>query len=202
MLELVLKQEDDWDAASQRFITNPSIKIKLEHSLLSVAKWEAKHEKVFLKSNKNNGGRHSAEEMGSYVRLMIITPSLTDDQFSLLIQQHITTIVDYIDRPMSAVKFREDSTDKTVKRKVPPTAREELSSDMLYYYITALNIPFIVEKWHLNRLITFIELCNRMNGKEDEKKATQGEIRESRMSAEEYNRTLLQQMKEEDTKNA
>jgi len=145
---------DLWDERNEIFITTKEVKaVTLEHSLVSLSKWESKwHKPFFTKGEKTN------IESLDYIRCMTITPSDIDPLCYLGIPSHtIDTIHKYIEDSMTATTFSKD------EHKV--TNREIVTAEIIYYYMITLNIPFECQKWHLNRLLTLINVCNLKNQK-------------------------------------
>jgi hypothetical protein len=135
--------------------------LQLEHSLVSVAKWESKWKKsFFLKTDK------SQEEAIDYVRCMTLTQNVDPQIYSYIPKETIKEIRTYIDDPMTATTINDRSLNKNQK--------EVLTSEIIYYSMASLNIPFECQKWHLNRLLTLISVCNIKNN--PGKKMTQQEV--------------------------
>lgn len=154
MLEILVPGREFYDEKADdglgAFIQTKEHTLKLEHSLLSISKWEAKWHKKYL-----SGEERTPEEMLDYIRCMTVNP--TDPiVYRSLTRQNIMDIENYIKDPMTATTFRNDPN-KRPNRHVP-------SSEELYYDMTAMNIPFEpCEKWHLNRLMTLIRICSIKN---------------------------------------
>lgn len=123
--------------------------LQLEHSLLSLSKWESKWCKPFLSSEKTD------EEILDYIRLMTINRNVSHDVYDRLTERNVEDIKNYINAPMTATTFSEDKTGKASK--------EIITAEIIYYWMVALNIPFECEKWHLNKLITLVRVCNIKN---------------------------------------
>lgn len=172
MLEIYIEGEEAYDEETQSFVTLKPTKLRLEHSLLSISKWESYWQKPFFKKGK------TPSETMDYVRLMSIDKNVPPEVFGRLTSEQTKIISDYINAPMSAVKFREDKT----------PAKMQTTSETIYYQMIALQIPFECEKWHLNRLLTFIRYCAEKQGKP--KKRSRGEILRSNA---EINRQRRQQ---------
>lgn len=153
MLKLVIPPADMWDEAKQEFIYVKGGVLTLEHSLVSVAKWESMYCKPFLDPYKKS---KTAEETLDYIRCMTLTQNVDPLVYSLLTAQHFKQINEYIDAPMTATTFGKEQDNKPVSRKV-------ITAEIIYYYMTALNIPFKCQKWHLNRLLTLIKVCSIKN---------------------------------------
>ena len=150
MLEITIPATELWDEINEEFIATKEQTLRLEHSLVSLSKWESKWCKPFLsKTNKTD------EEMIDYVRCMTLTQNVPDEVYRCLTDDNIRKIYEYIDAPMTATWFNDDKT------KV--TSREQTTSELIYYWMIALNIPFECQKWHLNRLLTLIRVCNIKN---------------------------------------
>ena len=158
MLTIKLKSEY-WDEEKEVFINTDFGEIHLEHSLVSISKWESKWKKSFINSDKQIG-----DELYDYIRCMSKEPISLDLVKSMgvgVIQQ----IIEYINDPMSATTIKSNG----LKR----PNREVITSELIYYWMIALNIPFECQEWHLNRLLKLIEVCNLKN---DPKKMGKNEI--------------------------
>ena len=135
----------------------------LEHSLISISKWESKYKKPFLSKNEEK----SREESLYYVKCMTTNKVSSDDIYNLLTDSDIEKINSYIDDECSATWFSEDSNSKRAGRDI-------ITSELIYYWMIALQIPVEFEKWHLNRLITLIKICEIKQ--RDPKKMKKNEI--------------------------
>lgn len=160
MLRITIPAAEQWDERKQEFISTKECSIQLEHSLVSLSKWESKWNKPFLgKDNKTE------EEIIDYVRCMTITQNVDPNVYYAMSNDNIKAIRNYIDEPMTAT---------TIKEMDSKTNREIITSELIYYWMIALNIPFECQKWHLNRLLTLIRVCNIKN--QPPKKMKQSEI--------------------------
>lgn len=149
MLEITIPAVEKWDQIKQEFINTPKQTLRLEHSLVSLSKWESKWCKPFLtKDNK------TIEETIDYVRCMTITQNVDPNVYLNLTPENIAQINSYIEAPMTATYFSQD--------KGKPS-REQVTAELIYYWMIAFNIPFECQKWHLNRLLTLIRVCNIKN---------------------------------------
>lgn len=124
--------------------------LQLEHSLLSLSKWESKWCKIFFSKEEK-----THEETIDYIRCMVITPNVGDDIINRLSKENIETINNYIQAPMTATTFRKEQNAKP--------NRERITSELVYYWMFSLGIPKECEKWHLNRLLTLIRVFNVKN---------------------------------------
>lgn len=162
-LKIPLTQEG-WDEEKQEFV-EPKVQIlQLEHSLVSLSKWESKWNKSFI-SNHNK----TDEEILDYIRCMTITQNVDPEVYTHLTRDNIKAVNDYIAAPMTATYFPEDKSGKK--------SREVVTAELIYYWMIALQIPFECQKWHLNKLLTLIRVCNIKNAppKKMSKKATASE---------------------------
>ena len=152
MLQIrVPAEEEKWDEKAEEFITGPDIVINLEHSLISISKWEAKWHKPFLGKQTPQG-----EEFLDYIKCMTITPNVKDEVYSRLTSENIDDIVKYINDPMTGTTITERGTSKR-------RSSEIVTSELIYYWMVANQIPFECQKWHLNRLMTLIRICGIKN---------------------------------------
>lgn len=148
-LEVPLTPES-WDEEKQEFIAPKVQVLQLEHSLVSISKWESKWERPFLSKQEM-----TAEETIDYIKCMTITQNVNPEIYELLTADNIEKVRKYISAPMTATTIREDHTNRG--------SNEIVTSELIYYWMIALNIPDKFEKWHLNRLITLIKVCNIKN---------------------------------------
>ena len=149
MLEIIIPGREHYDETSMEFIQTQDKCLRLEHSLVSISKWESKWNKPFLSNSEM-----TVEELIDYIRCMTITPNVDDDVYKRVTEQNIREINEYIDSPMTATTF--NNTNNT-------PSREIITSEIIYYWMITFNIPFECEKWHLNRLLTLIKVCNVKN---------------------------------------
>lgn len=163
MLSITVPANEFWDAKKREFINTKETKLQLEHSLISISKWESKFHVPFLDDKR----KMTSEETMYYIKCMTLTQNVPDYIYELLTQEDIDKIVAYIEDPMTASWFSDD------KKGGPPRRREILTSEVLYYDMVALQIPFQCEKWHLNRLITLIKVCNAKNNPKKKRSTNQ-----------------------------
>jgi hypothetical protein len=149
MLEIVIPSTELWNEEKQEFISVKGATLKLEHSLVSLSKWESKWCKAFLSKDDK-----TREETLDYIRCMTLTQNVDADIYNYITDDNINKIVTYINAPMTATTFREENKGGS---------REIITAELIYYWMIALNIPFECQKWHLNRLLTLIRVCNIKN---------------------------------------
>lgn len=154
MLQLEIKQSEKFDELTQTFVTYPGKILSLEHSLISVSKWEAKWHKPFISKEEK-----TTEQTIDYIRCMSLTPIVDDRVLYGLTNDNIQTVNDYIDDPMTATWFN----DKAIGASKRGNSGEVVTSELIYYWMIALQIPMECQKWHLNRLLTLIKVCNIKN---------------------------------------
>jgi|SRR3954447_2789442 len=147
MLELVVGATEMYDSSSQEFTTEGGVRLQLEHSLLSLSKWESIAEKPFL-----GKGTKTEEEVFLYIKCMVIDPKIPPEVFQQLDGEHYKAINEYIERRMTATWFADAPG--------APQTRDVITSELIYYWMTVFNIPFSCEEWNLNRLFTLIRVCN------------------------------------------
>lgn len=155
MLEITIPAavREDYDESNNTFIytvTEKEQTLRLEHSLVSLSKWESKWCKPFIHSKDK-----TAEEVLDYVKCMTLTPNVDPAVYDRLTQANIDAVQRYIGAPMTATTFSEDKNSKG--------KREIITAELIYYWMVALQIPFECERWHLNRLITLVRVCNIKN---------------------------------------
>ena len=150
MLRIVIPESELFNEQTGEFISVKKQTLQLEHSLVSLSKWESKWHKPFL-GNEDK----TFDETIDYIRCMTLSQNIDPNIYMFLTQENIKEINDYIGDPMTATTFSDDGNGRN--------NREIITSELVYYWMVALNIPFECQKWHLNRLITLIEVCNIKN---------------------------------------
>ena len=150
MLCITIPATERWDESRQVFVNTKEQKLQLEHSLISLSKWESKWCKPFL-SKKDK----TFEETIDYIRCMTLTSNVDPNIYYCLTNENIREINNYIDAPMTATFFAEE--------RAGGVNREITTSELIYYWMISHNIPFECQKWHLNRLLTLIRVCNVKN---------------------------------------
>lgn len=161
MLKITIPAGELWDEQTKQFIRVREQTLKLQHSLVSISKWEAKWKKPFLDANEK-----TPEQNLDYIRCMNMTQNVDPHCYSLLTPENILEIKDYIDDPMTATWFSEAQKG--------PQKREVITSEVIYWQMIALNIPPEYAKWHLNRLLTLIRVAALKN--QPEKKMSKKEL--------------------------
>lgn len=164
MLKIVVPEWEDWDPVQQKFIRGKETKLMLEHSLISISKWEAKYHKPYLTEEAK-----TAEEALDYIKFMtIVNPNkeLSDEVYLHLTFENMKEIERYIADPMTATTFRKDWS--------PPNGRKITTSEEIYYSMAAYGIPFECAQWHFNRLMVLLQVAAVRNS--DPKKMSQAEI--------------------------
>lgn len=145
MLQIITPESEVYDESTNRFYTVKSQVLRLEHSLVSISKWESKWKKPFLHTEQKTD-----EELKSYVKYMTLTQNVNDLVYEVLSTENYDNISNYIKDPMTATWFAESNG--TLNRRI-------ITSEIIYYWMFANNIPMECQKWHLNRLITLIRVC-------------------------------------------
>lgn len=162
MLTLQIDGVELFDNKNEVYVKTSPITVKLEHSLISLSRWEALWEIPFISNGQEDD--KTIDQLKSYIECMIIG-SIPDNAIELVWHHHGKDIEEYIAAPYSALKIYRPET-KT-KSKEPVTA------EVIYYWMVKFNIPTEFNKWHLNRLLTLIDY---FNAKENPQKMTQKEI--------------------------
>lgn len=173
MLEITIPEipeQEYWDPVKEEFIKVQSTKsetLQLEHSLISLSKWESKWHKPFISSAKK-----TTEETIDYIRCMTMSKVKDPSIYDRIPESEILKVNEYIDEPMTATTFPEESIREHTGFR--SKKQDVLTAEILYYDMIALNIPFECQKWHLNRLITLIKVCQKKS--EPAKKKNRKEI--------------------------
>jgi hypothetical protein len=151
MLQIVVPiSPEGWDERKQEFVEPEEKILQLEHSLISISKWESKWHKAFLSKNEKTD-----EETFDYIKCMTLTQNVDPSIYDHLTTDNVNQIKAYIDDPMSASIVPKSSEVKN--------NHEVVTSELIYYWMISLTIPLECQKWHLNRLLKLIEVCNYKN---------------------------------------
>ena len=142
--------QEGWDEKKEEFVPAKVQVLQLEHSLVSLSKWESKWCKAFLSKKEL-----TYEETVDYIRCMTLTQNVDPEVYEHLTNENVLDVKKYIEAPMTATFFSEEKGGKA--------SREIITAELIYYWMISLNIPVGFQKWHLNRLLTLIRVCNIKN---------------------------------------
>lgn len=148
MLIIDIPETESFNSITNEFVYIKEQTLQLEHSLLSISKWEAKWKKPFISEQKTR------EETIDYIRCMCITKGVDDAVFDNLPPKAIQQVQSYIDDSMTATTINNSRPDNRRGKK------EVITSEIIYYWMIIYGVPFECEKWHLNRLLTLIRVCD------------------------------------------
>ena len=146
MLTITIPGEEYFDEVNGEFITTNDTTITLEHSLISISKWESKWHKAFLGKKEKTD-----QEIIDYIRCMTVTPKVDPSVYQRLSQKNFDEVTEYINNQMSAtyINSQDDGSE----------GNETVTSELIYYWMISFHIPAEFEKWHLNRLLKLIKIC-------------------------------------------
>jgi hypothetical protein len=161
MLIISVPGVEMFDEQAEEFVSRDDVTIELEHSLVSLSKWESIYEKPFL-----GKGDKTSEEVLGYIKCMTLTLNVPDEVFAKLSKSNIDDINNYIEAKMTATWFSEAPG--------APGTRDVITAELIYYWMITFQIPFECERWHLNRLFTLIRVCNVKQAKP--KKMSRAEV--------------------------
>ena len=162
MLEIIIPEEDLYDEATRTFIPIKATKLRFEHSLVSISKWEAKYHKSYFDKNTIK----SSEEMVDYLRMMCLTQNVDPDIFKYIPASELKRLHDYMEDPMTATVFND--------KNVPKGNNKFITNELVYYWMAEYGIWKECEKWHINRLMTLIHVCSAENA--PKKKMSKSEL--------------------------
>lgn len=159
LLLAVSMSPEGWDPVKEEFVEAKTKVLRLEHSLVSLSKWESKWCKPFLSQ-----GEMTDEETLDYIKFMTVSKNVDPEVYDHLDSANIRQIKAYINAPMTATTFREERKSKRNS--------EIVTAELIYYWMIALGIPFECQKWHLNKLLTLIRVCNAKNQPPEKRKTS------------------------------
>lgn len=149
MLKLYIPSQEFFNEETQEFITFDETSVSLEHSLLSISKWESKWHKPFLYDSEK-----TEEEILDYIRCMSLTQNINDKIYEYVLKRYATEINNYINDSMTATTFKDDNRSRS---------KDIITAEIIYYWMISLQIPFECQKWHINRLLSLIRVCSIKN---------------------------------------
>ena len=152
MLQITIPANELWDERKEEFVYVKEKTLQLEHSLVSLSKWESKWCKPFISKEPK-----TRDETIDYIKFMTLNKNVDPEVYEYINQDTIDKVDAYIDSPMTATKISKQN------RSGGGNIGEQVTAELIYYWMIALNIPFECQKWHLNKLITLIQVCNIKN---------------------------------------
>ena len=162
MLEISLPEREFFDENINKFIKLPAVTLRLEHSLLSIKKWESRWHKPFLHTKDK-----SEEMLRDYIYCMS-TVKVEHIYFDTLPPDSLNKIVNYINDPMTATTVKEEK-----KEGASNNPKEILTAELIYYYMIKANIPIEFQKWHFNQLMILLRVFGAKDGEENKKMSKQ-----------------------------
>lgn len=153
MIYIHVPKKEIWNEEKEEFVYINEQTLAMEHSLLSISKWEEKHKKVFLSEDKK-----TTEEYIDYYKCMCIN-KVQDEVFTALSPKDYKRINDYIADPMIPFKLKEPKQKEGASKKVG----DPMAAIMIYYYMAVAQIPFSCEKWHINKLLALLKIYGIKN---------------------------------------
>jgi hypothetical protein len=153
MLQLKVVTGEGFDDSTSEFVESSFVILMLEHSLRSLSKWESKWCVPFLGTQTK-----TTEQVVDYVLMMVVSGEIPPEVLGVMTKDHFDAINAYINAPMTATTFNEPKK---------PSNKETITAELIYYWMTALGIPFECQDWHLNKLLTLIKVCNIKNAPKD-----------------------------------
>ena len=171
MLQITIPETELFDEAHQEFIyVNKPVTITLEHSLVSISKWESKWKKPYISEDEK-----TTEEVIDYVRCMTITQNVDPAVYYALTDENFREIEEYIKDPHTATTIKE----------IGPTKKngEGVTSELVYYWMCAYQIPFEAQKWHFNRLMMLIRIAGIKNSPDKKMNQKDAMMQQSALNA-------------------
>ena len=155
MLEITVPETEMYDSVNKRFVSSNETKLMLEHSLLSISKWEMLTNKSLLHSLETK--KIDNKDLREYVKCMTINRQNNSLVYRCLTTKNLTDVVEYMNLPMTATVITHRKQTRFGRNRI-------ITSELIYYWMIVNGIPFECEKWHINRLLTLIEVCTIEGG--------------------------------------
>lgn len=172
MLQIIVHGIESWNERTEQFVTKgEDVLLCLEHSLVSISKWESKYNTPFYKIDDK-----TTEQLMFYVKCMTLNEeSISDDIYNRLTSDNIKTISDYIESPQTAT---------VLYTRNKSNSHDIITSEYIYCFMTEFRIPFECQYWHINRLITLIRICDARQAPQQQR--SENELRDmySKLNAE------------------
>jgi len=169
MLQIIVPGEEGFNENTNEFFTVGDVTLVLEHSLVSLSKWESKYEVPFLAK-----GTRPPEQTLDYIKMMIVG-DFPEGILLKLTEENVDAIQTYIESKQTATTFPQRTNHKR--------QNETVTAELIYYWMVAHQIPFECETWHLNKLLTLIQVCNVKNSKPTKMSATERNAEMRRLNA-------------------
>ena len=157
-LEITVPGRELYDPVNDLFSYSKETTLKLEHSLVSLSKWESKWKIPFLslgqqRLGKEKGKQLTPEQLIDYVRCMTLTQNVDPSVYNCLTKENMDAILKYIEDPMTATTINQQ------QKKKGSSQGRVITSELIYAWMAILRIPYeVCQKWHLNRLLTLIQV--------------------------------------------
>lgn len=189
MLQLRVVLEESFNEETEEFVEKTHV-LRLEHSLVSLSKWEERFEKPFLSTDDK-----TTEEIFAYVQMMDLDVDTPPIVFLKLSPMDYEAINEHINAKKTATWFN-----KTEPKK---KSTQTVTSELIYYWMTSYEIPWVAENWHLNRLFTLIDVFNEERRAAESKTGNKSVNKNTRTKAEslaaERSRLNAQRMRQMNT---
>lgn len=174
MLEIVIPKGEYFNEVTKEFEYTKPVTLQMEHSLISIAKWEARHHKAYLSRRRDK----TYEEMIDYFRCMTINKNVDQTVYDRLTKEQMVEIENYLNDPMTATYMPNDNDDGS---KGPS---DTITAELIYYWMISYNIPPDYRKWHINQLMALINVCGRKNSAPKKHSTSDLARRNARLNAE------------------
>ena len=175
MLKITVPEREYFNEDTQEFVMMKKQELVLEHSLISISKWESKWHKPFLSTSKKTD-----EEFADYIKCMTLN-TVDDSVYTSITNSNMNDILEYIDDSYTATTFTDSKT--------AASSSDIITSEIIYYWMILNEIPFECQKWHINRLLTLIKVCSIKNA--PSKKMSKNDILSQNMSLNKMRRAML-----------